>query len=220
MMSPLGIDIETLEGMARKQLEADSSCHDWDHTLRVLKTAQRLGKEEGADLDVITVAALFHDIARPQEMASKGLADHAELGATTTLQLLTDNNVGTQEFRQHVCDCIRSHRWRRRNGDGPKSIEAKVLYDADKLDALGAIGLARAFHFAGQAGARVHNSKDEALNGAPYGREDTAYREFLVKQQYLAKDLLTASGRQLATQRTRFMESFFSQLNAEVTNAV
>ncbi len=204
-----------LETLAREQLERDPSCHDWDHTQRVLLSATTLAQQEGADLSIVTAAAILHDIARPEEMTSQGKVDHAVLGAQMALALLEREHLGTPEWRQRVARCIRTHRYRNRTGEAPESVEEKVLFDADKLDSLGAIGLARAFHFAGKTGARVHNSAQEALAGHSYGREDSAYREYLVKLQYLPQAMLTDAGTALAKKRLHFMETFFQTLHQE-----
>lgn len=204
-----------LEELSREQLERDPSCHDWDHTRRVLLSAQSLARQEGADLSVVTAAAILHDIARPEEMASQGEVDHAVLGATKARELLQREKLGTPEWWERVVRCIRTHRFRNRTGEAPATVEERVLFDADKLDSLGAIGLARAFHFAGKTGARVHNSAQEALAGHSYGREDSAYREFLVKLQALPQAMLTPAGTALAQERLRFMEMFFQTLNQE-----
>ncbi|MGN0867211.1 MAG: HD domain-containing protein [Oligosphaeraceae bacterium] len=204
-----------LEGLARERLERDPSCHDWDHTRRVLLSATMLARQEGADLSIVTAAAILHDIARPEEMASQGREDHAVLGAKMALVLLEREGLGTPEWRERVVRCIRTHRFRNRTGEAPETVEEKVLFDADKLDSLGAIGLARAFHFAGKTGARVHNSAQEALAGHSYGREDSAYREFLVKLQYLPQAMLTPAGTALARERLHFMQEFFQTLQQE-----
>lgn len=216
MTGPLNEEqFHALETAARACLERDCSCHDWDHTRRVLSTALQLAQTEGGDPGVITAAALLHDIARPEEMADQGKTDHALLGSQKAAEILQKLQIGDTPWQEHVCQCIRSHRYRSRNGEPPASIEARVLYDADKLDSLGAIGLARAFHFAGKTGARVHNTKEEALSGASYGREDSAYREYLVKLQHLPEAMLTSTGHALALQRAAFMQAFFQELDQE-----
>lgn len=204
-----------LGALARAILDSDRSCHDWDHTLRVKATALALGTQEGADLEVVATAAILHDIARPQEMADQGKSDHAVIGAVQAHEILTREGIGDDAFRDHVAACIRTHRFRTRTGEPPATIEAKVLFDADKLDSLGAIGLARAFHFAGKTGARVHNTPQEALSGDSYGREDSALREFLVKLQNVPGRLLTATGRQIGAERLAFMREFFARLDRE-----
>ena len=204
-----------LSALAKSILDSDGSCHDWDHTQRVKHTALALGAQEGADLEVVAAAAILHDIARPQEMADQGHTDHAAHGALQAIEILQREGIGDDAFRQHVAACIRTHRFRTRTGEAPATIEAKVLFDADKLDSLGAIGLARAFHFAGKTGARVHNTPEEALSGNSYGREDSALREFLVKLQNVPGRLLTAAGRQIGTERLAFMREFFARLDRE-----
>lgn len=211
-------EIARLTEIARGILDGDSSCHDWDHTLRVLRTAMRLAEGAAADPAVITAAAILHDIGRPQETADRGKSDHAAIGARMALAILADEEIGDEPFRRHVADCIRTHRYRSRTAEAPATIEARIIYDADKLDSLGAIGLARSFHFAGRSGARVHNTAGEALSGLPYGREDSAYREYLVKLRELPARMLTAAGRAEASRRVAFMAAFFDELNQECDN--
>nr|HPJ72270.1 hypothetical protein [bacterium] len=112
--------------------------------------------------------------------------------------------------------CVASHRYRRRPGqEPPASPEERAVFDADKLDGMGAVGIARAFHFAGRIGARLHNSPEAALESDPYSREDTAYREYLIKLRRLEDTMLTATGRRLARERSEFMDEFFRRLCAE-----
>ena len=206
---------ERLAGIVRDILDTGDCCHDWDHTERVLANAMNIAAGTVADLDVVTAAAILHDIARPEESASRGARDHAELGAEMAERILTEENIGTPEFRKHVAECIRTHRFRSRSGKKPASIEAEIIFDADKLDSIGAVGVARSCHFAGQTGARVHNRAHEALAGEPYGREDSAYREYLVKLSKVPEKMLTENGRILAAQRKIFMDTFFDTLNRE-----
>ena len=97
----------------------------------------------------------------------------------------------------------------------PATLEAKIVYDADKLDSLGAVGVGRAFLFAGRVHARLHNTEREAVNSPAYSREDTAYREYLVKLRHLPDGMLTEPGRTIARERAAFMAEFFRRMNAE-----
>ena len=108
---------------------------------------------------------------------------------------------------------IAAHRFR--NGNEPKTIEAKILFDADKLDAIGAIGVARAFLFAGEIGARLHNPEMDVTKTASYSHEDTGYREYKVKLIHVKNRILTDEGKRIAEKRHEFMEKFFEQLQAE-----
>ena len=184
--------------------------------MRVRRNAMRLAKSEGADLLVVEAAALLHDIGRPAELADCGRTCHAELGAQMVREKLPEFGIDDAEFIEHVASCVLTHRYRRRNPERfPKTIEAKVIFDADKLDGIGAIGLARSFHFAGRIGAKIHNREAEALSEGSYSREDSAYREYLVKLRHVKDNLLTESGRTIASDRHRFMEEFFDELNCE-----
>ena len=93
--------------------------------------------------------------------------------------------------------------------------EAKLLFDADKLDSLGAVGVGRAFLFAGEVGARLHTGAAAALRARAYGRGDTAHREWLVKLRHLPGRMLTPAGRRLAAERAAYTAAFFERLAAE-----
>ncbi len=195
-------------------LSSAPGCHDWDHTARVLRNSQEIClKERNADRRVVEIAALLHDIARGGDMHKKGRSCHAASGAAMARDILGGFKFLAEEFIEKACLCVRRHRFR--GDDAPVSIEEKIVYDADKLDSLGAVGVGRAFHFAGRIGARLHNSGPEALGAESYSREDTAYREYLVKMRRLPEKMLTRTGRRLAIGRARFMEKFFEELQKE-----
>ena len=200
--------------MVRQKLAASGGCHDFDHTMRVLHNAEAiLAHTPEADRQITLLAALLHDIARPEEDAAKGKCCHAELGAIEAAALL-EKLAAPPELSHAVAAAIATHRFRR--GGAPQSIEAKILFDADKLDSLGAVGIGRAFLFAGRENARLHNTAEEALAGEPYGVEDTAYREYLVKLRHLPDAMLTPAGRRLGKKRLEFMTAFFEELDKEV----
>jgi uncharacterized protein len=200
----------------RDRLEHSPACHDWDHTLRVLNSARHLCRVEGADPHVVEFAAVLHDVGRPVELADQGRTCHADHGAALVRELLPALGVHAADFIEHVAACVRTHRFRNRTADRPATLEARIVFDADKLDSIGAIGIGRSFHFAGRIGARVHNSPQAAQGSASYSREDSAYREFLVKLRHIHGRMLTAEGRRLAEARHRFMVDFFDQINREV----
>lgn len=204
---------QTFEGIVTAKLANAPGCHDYAHTLRVLHNAELLLQTEpDADSFVVRTAALFHDFARPEELASDGKQDHAQLGAD--LVRIELEQLGCEpDFVDHVTSCIRTHRYRGKLI--PDTLEAKIVYDADKLDSTGAFGIARAFHFAGRIGACLHNTAEEAVNSDAYGKNDSAYREYLVKLRHLPEKMLTESGRELAKERAAFMDEFFTRLNSE-----
>ena len=202
-----------LEAEMRTILESASGCHDFDHTMRVLANARKLAAlESGADLTVVETAALLHDIGRPEEIRSKGRHCHARYGAEQAAALLEKHGC-EPEFVSRVAACVRTHRFRGKLI--PQTLEEKIVYDADKLDSIGAVGIGRAFYFAGREGARLHNTAEEAMNSAEYSREDSAYREYLVKLRHIEDRMLTGAGRELARERAAFMHEFFARLNDE-----
>ena len=197
---------------ARRLMAAGRGSHGFDHVERVLALALRLGAESGADGRVLALAALLHDTGRAEEDRSGGATCHAAAGADLARQVLRRHGAGAALARR-VADCVRRHRFR--GAARPVSREAKLLYDADKLDSLGAVGVGRAFLFAGEVGARLHTPAAAALRAKAYGRGDTAHREWLVKLRHLPGRMLTPAGRRLAAERAAFTAAFFERLAAE-----
>ena len=207
---------ENLYAYVKARLSTSGSCHDFDHTLRVMANAEALLKfHPEADKEVVMLAALLHDIARPEESAGKGLVCHAKTGAQLLIPLMRQNGF-PENLTTAVSEAVRTHRFR--SNDEPSSLEADLVFDADKLDSLGAVGIGRAFLFAGHENARLHNTEDEAINSKAYSKEDTAYREYLVKLRYIPRRMRSAAGRKMAVEKAAFMADFFEQLNKEVYN--
>ncbi len=197
-------------------LGAAPGCHDFAHTLRVLKNAERiLAGEPVSDSEKLAVrlGALLHDIARPEEMESNGKICHARQGGIKAPALLRELGCRDEELIQTVSRIVSRHRYR--GSDAPETAAEKIVYDADKLDSIGAVGIGRAFHFAGRIGAKLHNTEAEALNSEEYSSEDSAYREYLVKLRHVPERMLTTTGRRLAEDRAAFMHEFFRRMNEE-----
>ena len=205
---------ENIEIIVKEVLNLSPGCHDWEHTQRVMHNAELLmSNEKNVDKDIVRIGVLLHDIARAEEIAIKGKQCHAVRGAELANEILI--NKGVEEiFRGKIVNCVRRHRFR--SSDKPVSTEEKIVYDADKLDSVGAVGLGRAFLFAGRTGAKVHNTEKEALNSQSYSENDTAYREYLVKLRYIPEKMLTETGRKIAEERVKYMTEFFKKLNEEV----
>lgn len=215
---PLGMEFtEKLRQMADPYHDGFGGCHGPDHTERVHKTALYIGRLMEARLEVLSAAALLHDIGRRYETREQGKICHAEKGAELAREILEKLDC-SQEFIDATAHCIEAHRYR---GDKiPRTLEAKILYDSDKLDSIGAVGIGRAFLFAGQTGAKLHNDSDvDILACKPYSKEDTAYREFKFKMSKVKDRMLTPEGKRLAEERHGFMERFFERLERETKGA-
>ena len=191
--------------------------HDWDHTERVYRLCLRIGRKERADLGILKLAALLHDIGREEEDRSNGKTCHAEKGAVLAARILRKHGLEKDRVNR-VVRCIETHRYRGRLV--PDSLEGKILFDADKLDSIGAVGVGRAFQFAGEVGARLHDPRIEVRKTKPYTKEDTAYREYLVKLRRIKDRMFTAEGRRIARERHEFMAEFFDRLNKETAGAL
>jgi uncharacterized protein len=204
--------LDTVKNKAHKHFQGVKGSHNWDHTLRVCRLCERIGCAEGVDLNVLMVAAYLHDIGRGYQDDSSGAVCHAAKGARMAAPIV-ENLALSEAQKRNILHCIRSHRFR---GDRqPQTPEARVLFDADKLDAIGAVGVARAFLFAGEVGARLHNGETRVEDTRPYSPDDTGFREFKVKLCKIKDRMQTKEGLKLADERHAFMEEFFKRFIEE-----
>jgi len=204
---------ELIRQKAISYFSSAKASHGWDHTKRVHRICMHIGDKEGADPGIIGIAAYLHDIARPEQDKNKGDFCHAEKGADMARKILEDYRFKKEDIK-NIVHCIETHRYR--NDKIPETIEAKVLFDADKIDSIGAVGIGRAFMFAAEIGAKLHDKDVDVENTAQYTKDDTAYREYLAKLQYIKDRMMTSEGKRIAEERHRFMAEFFNRLNHEV----
>jgi uncharacterized protein len=191
--------------------------HDWDHLERVYNLCLQIGKKENADIETLKMAAILHDIGREYEDKLNGKICHAEKGAILARKILEKHNLDKERIKK-IIHCVESHRFR--GHKIPQSKEAKILFDADKLDSIGAVGVGRAFLFAGEIGAKLHNRDVDMEKTEPYTKEDTAYREYLVKLIKVKDKMLTQEGKRIAEERHKFMTNFFNRLNNEIDGLI
>lgn len=214
--------IDKITKEAKKFFIESSGCHDWSHVERVKNLALKIGKKEKADLEILEISAILHDIGRKKEMKQKGLFCHAEYGARIAQKILKKYNFDKNKI-ERIVHCIGSHRYRK--NELPKTIEAKIMYDADKLDSIGAIGIGRDFLFAGNAGSKTlytGNEKKLAKTGKDYSytKEDSAVLEYEIKLKHIKGKILTKTGKILARERHQFMVNFFKRMNKEISGKI
>ena len=199
------------------------SAHNLDHVFRVYKLCMLIAEaEDGVDLEVLIPAALLHDIARVEESQDQsGKIDHAVLGSEIAEEILLNLEYDLEKINR-IKHCIISHRFRA--GNEPKTIEAKILFDADKLDVIGATGIARTFMLAGQFGQRLNqnNELDQYLesNSVENGRlkdvsKHSPLIEYEIKFKKIPNKLYTDKAKSIGLKRLEYMENYFNQLSCE-----
>ncbi len=198
----------------RELLAADSSGHDWWHIQRVWNNALHLAEREGADLFVVQLAALLHDIAD-----WKFHGGDETLGPQRAAAWLSGLEIDAATI-DHVCEIIRGLSFKGAGVATPmRTLEGQVVQDADRLDAIGAIGIARAFAYGGHAGRAMHDPDipaEQHASFAAYKKNSGPTINHFYEKLLLLKDRMnTPSGRQLAEARHQFMEQFLDRFYSE-----
>lgn len=193
----------------------DDSAHDAEHIYRVLSNALVIAREEtGVDYDILICACLLHDIGRPDQIRDPSLC-HAAVGSEKAYRFLLKNGFG-KGFAVAVQDCIRTHRFRK--NDQPESLEAKILFDADKLDVVGAIGIARTLVYKGTVTEPLYTRFADGTISDGAGEEPHSFfQEYHRKLNKLYDRFYTVAGHRLAQQRKSAAEDFYHSLYREVT---
>ena len=198
----------------REQFKNDSSGHDWWHIYRVWRMAVRLAEAEGADLYVVQLAALLHDIADWK------FHDGDLTAGPRAARLWLAGQAVPAATIDHVCDIIAqlSYKGAGVATDMP-TLEGRVVQDADRLDAIGAVGIARAFAYGGHAGRLLydpeHPPEQHASALAYRNSRGPTINHFHEKLLLLKERMQTATGKQLAAQRHTYMEGYLDQFHAE-----
>ncbi|MDE6200256.1 MAG: HD domain-containing protein [Clostridiales bacterium] len=193
------------------------AAHDKEHIYRVLYNALDIAQaESNVDYDVLIAACLLHDIGRDEQFKNPKL-DHAEVGGDKAYKFLTNNGFSA-EFAENVKSCIVAHRFRKSRPPG--SIEAKILFDADKLDVTGAMGIARTLMYKAGMGDPLYSVGDDGMPSNGEGDEQPSFfQEYNFKLKNLYDKFYTERARQLAAERKSAAKAFYDNLYAEVESA-
>ena len=190
--------IQKAMGFSRKIFEGDSGGHDFDHTMRVYRMAVHLAQQEGADTEIVALSALLHDV------------DDRKLSPETCENMGNARNF----LHSHEVDPEKIEKILRiisqvsfSGGKIPDSLEGKCVQDADRLDAMGAVGIARTFAYGGSKGRRIHDPAGED--------KTTSVQHFYDKLLRLEGLMNTETGRKLAKDRHVYMEEFLRRFYAE-----
>lgn len=215
---------------ARAWYSQTDPIHGYDHVLRVYAMAERLAKSEGGDIEIVRAAALLHDINSdklPELHSGSGdipqdqRLEHHIASAEFAARVLEAEGWSSERIAQ-VEHCIRAHRFRDER-EQPETLEAQILYDADKLDAIGAVGVARAIAFSVKSGSPIYTLPSEQFQETGRkgpGEAHSAYHEYLFKLRRIKERLFTPSGRVIAEERHQFMREFFERMSAELNGEI
>ncbi|MDG6244495.1 MAG: HD domain-containing protein [Methanolobus sp.] len=196
-------------------LEGEPSTHDMSHIERVERTCIKIYEKEGGDLHTLRLAALLHDVGIVKEHKEGG--NHAEYSAEIAREFLEQNGAD-QELVDHVVSCILSHRFSR--GIQAESIEAKILQDADRIDALGAVGIFRSLVSMGALRAlkqTIGTVKETSMNAYTEDPFDGFYDYMERKPFRIPERLNTKTAKEIAEQRLAIMRTYLEQLKEETS---
>ena len=204
------IIINKIKKIVKKKLYAESSGHDYGHCYRVAQMAVKIGKVEKADIFVLELAGYLHDITSTNKRS-----DHNITGAEQAAKIMVELGIN-KEIIEKVKKCIINHRYTK----GKKtnlSLEEKIIQDSDKLDVLGAIGIARIFSFAGKYNILMHDPqvKPNPANYLLTGKSTSALNLFQEKIFLLADLFHTKSAKKIAQEREKYMRGFEKRFNNE-----
>ena len=195
----------------------EDSAHDKEHIYRVLYSALEIAKtEENVDYDVLIGACLLHDVGRKEQFENPDLC-HAMIGGDKAFHFLIENHFG-EDYACKVKDCIQTHRFRKSNP--PQSIEAKILFDADKLDVSGAIGIARTLIYNGIMSEPLYSMLPNGT--VSDGSADTSpsfFQEYKFKLEKIYDHFYTGKAQEIARKRQQAAIDFYHNLYNEISSA-
>lgn len=189
------------------------SAHDLAHIERVVKSAREIAKAEQADMSIVMPAAWLHDcVVLPKDHPERQTA--STQAAQQAVEILAETSLSKSKYPA-VAHAIEAHSFSA--GIQPKTIEAKIVQDADRLDALGAIGIARCFAIGGQMGSAFYHPGDPFGENREYDDRQWTIDHFYTKLLNLPKTMHTGTARAIAGKRSRYMRQFLQQLSDEIS---
>jgi uncharacterized protein len=206
--------IDNAISFVKEKLDGESSGHDWWHIFRVWKMAIYLAEKEGAEQFEIQLAALLHDIAD-----WKLSTNNSNFGIDVVKDWLKLQKV-EGKIVNNICEIIEALSFKGAGVPTPmRTLEGKVMQDADRLDALGAVGIARAFAYGGSRGREMHNPEIKPVIHTSFEeykkKQSTTINHFYEKLLLLKNLMNTETAKQIALQRHQFLEQFLVQFNNE-----
>ena len=202
------IQLESLKKIAKKKLENNDPAHDFEHIMRVYRNAERICKTESGNKKLVLSAVLLHDIIK-----NKNQKNSSEKSAKLAEKILKENHFSPDEI-MIISDAITEHSFSK--GRIPSTPEGKILQDADRLDAIGAIGLARVFSFSGSHNRPFYDPEDPFSKNRNFNDNKWALDHFFKKLLKLEQKMNTKTGKLLAKKRTKILKNFLKEMKHEI----
>lgn len=203
--------LEQLKKEVKRKMSNDPA-HDFDHIMRVYKNAEKLARREKANSKLVLSAALLHDIVKYPKSDKRSKKSSSE-SAIEARKILTKHGFSNSDIKI-IEDAIRDHSFSKNKT--PTTLEGKILQDADRLDAIGAIGIARAFAVSGSENRPFYSDKDPFCSQRKPDDQKWTLDHFYRKLLKLEKLMNTKSAKIEAKKRTKTLESFLSELKHEI----
>ena len=200
--------IESLKKIAKNKLVNNDPAHDFEHVMRVYRNAKKICKTENGNKKLILSAVLLHDIIKIKNQKNSALKS-----AKLSEKILKENYFLDDEIRI-ISNAIKEHSFSK--GKFPSTIEGKILQDADRLDAIGAIGLARVFSFSGSNNRPFYDPKDPFSKNRVVNDNKWALDHFFEKLLLLEGKMNTKTGKILAKKRTKILKIFLKEIKNEI----
>lgn len=204
--------LDSIKNETKKRMKNDSA-HDFEHTVRVYKNAQKICKKEKANEKIVLSAALLHDIVSYPKSDKRSKISSIE-SAKKSKQILEKFDFSKEEIII-ISDAIRDHSFS--YNKTPKTLEGKILQDADRLDAIGAIGIARVFATEGSLNRSFYNIDDPFCKSRVPDDKTWTIDHFFQKLLKLESLMNTKSGKVEAKKRTKILKEFLNQLKQEIS---
>lgn len=198
---------------AKGLMENNDPAHDFSHILRVLSIAEAIGKKENADMEILIPAVILHDITKQDKSTPEKRRLSADKSASMASRILQKYSYPEHKIEK-IVHSIAIHSFSK--GMKPETIEAKILQDADRLDAIGAIGIARCFAVGGELRRKFYDIDDPRAENREADDGQYSIDHFYKKLLLLKEKMHTETAKEIAEKRHRFMQAFLRELNDEI----
>ena len=204
--------LNELKKIAEKKLAKNDSAHDFEHVMRVYRNAEKICRSEKIDSKLVLISVLLHDIVSFPKNDKRSKSSSLQ-SAKLAKKILNKMNFDEDEIRI-IYDAIIQHSFSK--NQKPKTIVGKILQDADRLDAIGAIGIARAFTTGGFTKRQIYNTKDPFCSNRDPNDKSWTLDHFFKKLFVLEKKMHTRYAKKEASNRTKILKKYISDLKHEI----